>query len=213
MIDPNVQHIPRGPQGTSEYSKHHDLFADKDKMDQAVYDYFRRYDFELDQSTVIGFGRTGYVIGGQAWSLDSPEAKHSAAFKIGDIFKIPILESELKNEVRVLMYANQRELRCVPKLLWAGYFGYGAQFYVVCTQLLPGYHKDLKSLNATEDAFYREALEELKSANIKHGDLQKSNILFTQQQAYIIDFGESTIITANTSKRVKQARYSYRVFD
>lgn len=152
-----------------------------------VFKRFSSWDFDIDHSKVLGEGSFGCVLSGQAWHTDNPTEIHPVAVKMADLEKMTELEKELIAETRFLLYSNQLGLKCVPKLVWAGFYGFGGQFYAICTEHIQGYSKNLKCLDAEESAKYQAALSELQSANIKHKDLRKANVIFTPTQCYIID--------------------------
>lgn len=165
-------------------------------FDQDVYDRFREWTFTFpeDLVTIVGSGRTGDVTLGDLFKKESPKERINVAVKLADFMKMHELKEEMRNEARILVYANTIGLKCVPKLYWAGYYGFGGVMYANCTQYIDGYRKPLSELNPHEKNLLRSALVELQEANIVHGDLKMSNILFTKSQCYVIDFGNGRIV-------------------
>lgn len=182
-----------------KYYEQDDIFSDQKSLEQRVYGHFLTWDFELIRpAKVLGFGRTGYVTLGRAWQIGDSENKIDVAVKMADYLKKRPLLEEMQNEARVMAYANNRGLKCVPKLLWSGFFGFGGELYVNCTQRVIGYKRDFNKLTKREKRMLRDSLKELRTANIFHHDLKKNNILFGEKNCFIIDYGSAQIAKEET---------------
>lgn len=171
---------------------------DDKKLHQVVYDHFKEWKLDIPrEKTIVGRGRTGLVSLANVYHIDKPDVRYTVAVKCGDFMKIHSLKKELLNEARVIKYANNMGLKCVPQLHYSGYFGYGGLMYINCTRYIEGYRKELSQLNKREQYLLKSALAELRLANIVHNDIKTSNILFTATQCFIIDFGASLIQEQN----------------
>lgn len=162
---------------------------------EIVDDNFKNWKIKFPaQRTVVGKGQTGLVTLASAYHVERPMDMFTVAVKCGDWMKMPSLKKELKNEARVMQYANNLGLKCVPKLYFSGYFGFGGLLYLNCSQYIDGYSKDLDKLTEQETILLKRALGELRQANIKHNDIRGSNVLFTSNECYILDYGYSEIL-------------------
>lgn len=155
-------------------------------------------EFELvTPRTILGYGRSGCVSLGYVRKLDG--SRFSVAAKLADIWSERFLKQEMHNEARVMVYANLLGVECVPKLLWHGRYGLGGQFYVNAVEYIKGVHLNLDSLNSKHKEMFRNALVELRSANIVHNDLKARNVIFTPSKCYIIDFGMAEIVQESST--------------
>lgn len=182
------------------YQVQQDQLRDPNEIDKLVYEQFLEWNFERDYPVrILGHGITGCVTLGRVWSNESPNLKYAVAVQMGDLYSMPFLKSQLLNEVRVLSYANEMGLKCVPKLRWAGYYGFGAEFYVVCTDYIHGgYSKELYQLNESESKLLQNALTELQRASIRLGEISKHNVIFNQSECFFVDLSEATVLKRTT---------------
>lgn len=194
-----------------QYFKQCDELSNHVTFDEQVHQKFQSWDFELVVPTkVLGYGRAGYVTLGKAWQVENPASKVRVAVKMADFTKKPALRKEMQSEARLLVYANNRGLKCVPKLIWSGYFGFGGEFYVNCTEQIAGVKRDLDKLSSRQRNMLREALEELQSANIFHRDINKDNIIYGKDRCYIIDFGCAQLFKRDTYDELEFDEYTIK---
>lgn len=160
--------------------------------------HFEQWSFDVSNLTriTLGTGRCGrtslgYVVNKQ----DGCEVE--CAIKVADISKRPYLQDEMKDEIRTLVYLNNIGVKCVPTICWAG--SMMGVLYMIATEYIDGYSPEcLDELNENEKEMFDQSLVELRKANVIHGDLRESNVIFTDERCYIIDFGMSQIITEDT---------------
>lgn len=145
----------------------------------------------MEKRTIVGRGRNGDVILGACWDVDCPDHKTLVAVKIFDISQNEKLTQQVKTETRVITYANENKLSCVPKLAWSGFCS--ESYYINCTDLIDGYKKDLNKLNQKERELFEHALVELRMVGITHGNICKQNVIFTETKCYLVGFSNAKI--------------------
>lgn len=180
------------------YSAEADVLMSRVDFEQRLAEYFGNWSFEACylEGKGLGKGRSGSTSLGYVMNHQE-RIKVRCAVKIADLSKRPYLQDELENEVRVLIYLNSSGAKCVPTIRWAGCLI--GMFYAIATDFIDGYQPgSLEELDESERDMFEEALVELRVFNVTHGDLKESNIIFTDQRCYIIDFGMSSITTEDT---------------
>jgi hypothetical protein len=204
----------------SVYNQSCDIEYDNEALFLLGRDVHDKVRIEIDKSCEpIATGRSGQIFLGNVYrskqcmnnelsSLAHPdEEKFRVAIKICDRSdrKGRGLEDEMCNEARILRYLNKCGVQCAPQLLWTGIFMY-SNLFVNATQFIQnGRHvSDLHNLGPRRSELLAQALNELHSVGVHHGDIRPSNIIFVQEdcenekpedRCFIIDYGFSTLFT------------------
>jgi serine/threonine protein kinase len=95
-------------------------------------------------------------------------------------------------------------VECVPTLIWSGFKTLDRNVFCNVTEFIEGYHpKSLAELNQEEATALAKSINKLHSVGVAHGDIRERNIIFkanivNELRCYIIDFGNSTLVTSGS---------------
>lgn len=150
---------------------------------------------EMNRLTeLVGYGRTGkvYRLKTQVFYMDFTK-EEDFAIKITDISKLNSDDmKQLKNE-RIILKRNKNKCSNLQRLF--GYKKY-INYNILATFFIDGKSCiSFSQLTENEKALAIESVKKMHDVNIIHNDLHPGNFLFSENCAFIIDFGKSRFIS------------------
>ena len=134
---------------------------------------------------IIGSGRTGDVL-----KLKIDSNNKFLAFKFVDIYtRKRDIKKELKNEIHIYKWLQNKNIECIPKLVFDGVV---LIFLSLVTEIVDGKIIEFNKMNQDQKNSCIESLKTLHINGVLHKDLRPSNFIIKENnQCIIIDFGFS----------------------
>jgi serine/threonine protein kinase len=134
---------------------------------------------------IIGSGRTGDVL-----KLKIDSNNKFLAFKFVDIYtRKRDIKKELKNEIQIYKWLQNKNIECIPKLVFDGVV---LIFLSLVTEIVDGKIIEFNKMNQDQKNSCIESLKTLHINGVLHKDLRPSNFIIKENnQCIIIDFGFS----------------------